>query len=237
MANPNLFGGENLVWIFLILGLGIMVVSLVYSAWAAKKRKEALQVIVAEKGYSFAEEDTNFNTQLQAGNPFEVLNKGRSRKAYNLLRGQRRDAQIVLFDYKYTTGSGRNSQTHRLTLALLILEQTELVPFSVRGRGFFDKVAAKFRQNEINFENAPEFTKKYLVKGEAEEAVRRMFSPTLMATFEQLSNLSCQTAENQLLIYHPDKIIKPKDIRSFLNYASQLLELMRRPRFDFDYAR
>jgi hypothetical protein len=237
MSNSSLFGEENLVWIFLILGLGIMVISLGYNAWAGKKRKEALQQVASEMGYSFAAEDKDFNMQLGASAPSEILSKGRSRKAYNILRGQRRDAQTTVFDYKYTTGSGRSSQTHRLTLVQLTLEQAELVPFSVRGRGFFDKVAAKFGQKEISFESAPEFAKKYLVKGEDEEAVRRLFGPTVMAFFEQQNNLSCEAVENRLLIYRPEKTIKPEDLRTFLDNATQLLELLRRPAYNFEYAR
>jgi hypothetical protein len=237
LGNSSRFGEENLVWVFLILGLGIMVVSLVYNAWAGKKRKEALQLIAAEMGYSFAPEDKDFNAQLGSSAPSEILSKGRSPKAYNILRGQRRDAQTAVFDYKYTTGSGRSSQTHHLTLVLLTLEQAELVPFNVRGRGFFDKVAAKFGQKEISFESAPEFSKKYLVKGDDEEAVRRLFSPTVLSLFEQQNNLSCEAVENRLLVFRPDRTVKPEDLHDFLDNAVQLLELLRRPTYNFDYAR
>ncbi len=237
MGNSSLFGEENLVWIFLILGLGIMVVSLAYTAWAGKKRKEALQQTASEMGYSFAPEDKDFNAQLGSSAPSEILSKGRSRKAYNILRGQKRDAQTTVFDYKYTTGSGRSSQTHRLTLVLLTLEQAELVPFTLRGRGFFDKVAAKFGQKEISFESAPEFAKKYLVKGDDEEAVRRLFSPTVISLFEQQNNMSCEAVENRLLVFRPDRTVKPEELRDFLDIAVQLLELLRRPTYNFDYAR
>ena len=125
------------------------------------------------------------------------------------------------------------ARTHRLTLVLLTLEQAELVPFSVRGRGFFDKVAAKFGQKEISFEFSPEFAKKYLVKGDDEEAVRRLFSPSVMAVFEQQNNLSCEVVENRLLVFRPDRTVKPEDLRDFLDNAVQLLELLRRPSLQF----
>jgi len=237
LGRSNQFSEGYFIWVFLILGLGITVVSLVYNAWAGKKRKEALQQTAAEMGYSFLPEDKEFNAQLAASSPFEILSKGRNSKAYNILRGQRRDAQAAQFDYKYITGSGRSSQTHRLTLVLLTLEQAELVPFTLRGRGFFDKVAAKFGQKEIRIESSPEFSKKYLVKGNDEEAVPRLFSPTVLSLFEQQNNLACEASGNQLLVYRPDRTVKPEDTRAFLDTAAQLLELMRRPAYDFDYAR
>jgi carbonic anhydrase len=237
LGRSNQFSEGYFIWVFLILGLGITVVSLVYNAWAGKKRKEALQQTAAEMGYSFLPEDKEFNAQLTASDPFEILTKGRNHKAYNILRGQKRDAQAALFDYKYITGSGRSSQTHRLTLVLLTLEQAELVPLTLRGRGFFDKVAAKFGQKEISIEPTSEFSKKYLVKGSDEEAVRRLFSPTVLSLFEQQNNLACEASGKQLLVYRPDRNVKPEDTRAFLDNAAQLLELMRRPAYDFDYAR
>jgi hypothetical protein len=237
LGSSNRLSEDYFIWVFLILGLGITVLSLVYSAWSGKKRKEALQQTASEMGYSFMAEDKDFSAQLEAAAPFEIFSKGRSRKAYNILRGQRRDAQTALFDYKYTTGSGRSSQTHRLTLVLLTLEQAELVPFTLRGRGFFDRVAAKFGQKEIAIDAAPEFSKKYLVKGSDEEAVKRVLSPTVLSLFEQQNNLSCEVATNQLLVYRHERTVKLEEVRSFLDTAVQLLELMRRPAYDFDYAR
>lgn len=237
LVNSNMLSGDIITWGFLILVLVFMVVGFVYNAWAGKKRKEALQQISQEMGYAFLLEDKDFNGQIMALSQFEIFNKGRNRKAYNILRGQKRDAQAVVFDYKYTTGGGRSSQTHHLTLAMLTLEQPELVQFSLRPRGLFDKVASKFGQREISFESVPEFSKRYLVKGIDEEAVRRLFNLAVTSFFEQQNNISCEADANRLLVYRSDKTVKPDELRAYQDSASQLLELMRRPTYSFDYAR
>jgi hypothetical protein len=237
LGTSNLFSEDYFIWAIVILGVGISVFSLVYSAWARRKRREAIEQLANEMGYSFTPEDKAFDAQIKTGSPFEILSKGRSRKAYNLVQGQKRDAQVALFDYQYTTGNGRSSQTHRQTLVLLTLEQAELVPFTLRGRGFFDKVAARFGQKEINIDTAPDFSKQHLVKGGDEEAVQRVFTPSVVALFEQQKNLACEVVENQLLFYRPERTVKPEELRSFMDTATQLLELLRRPTYDFDYAR
>ena len=237
LGNSNLFSENYFIWAIVILGVGISVISLVYSAWARRKRREALQQIAIEMGYSFTLEDKEFNAQITTASPLEILSKGRNRKAYNLLRGQKRDAQVLLFDYQYTTGNGKNNEIHRQTLGILSLEQAELVPFTLRGRGFFDKVAAKFGQEEVQIDAAPEFSKKYLVKGSNEEAVRKVFTPRVVEFFTQQKNLACEVVENQVLIYNPGRTVKPEEVRSFLDRAVQLLELMQQPTYDFDYAR
>lgn len=175
LISSRLLSEDMITWGFLILVVVFMAAGFVYSAWAGKRRKEALLQAASEMGYAFLQEDKEFNGQLQGAGQFEIFSKGRNRKAYNILRGQKRDAQAAVFDYKYTTGGGRSSQTHQLTLVYLTLSQAELVQFSLRPRRMFDKVAAKFGQKEINFELAIEFSKKYLVQGNDEEAVRRLF--------------------------------------------------------------
>ena len=237
LISSNLLSEDMITWGILILIVVFMLVGFIYSAWAGKRRKEGLTQTASEMGYTFLPEDKEFNGQLQAAGQFEIFSKGHSRKAYNILRGQRRDAQVAVFDYKHTTGGGRSSQTHHLTLALLTLSQAELVQFSLRPRRMFDKLASRFGQKEMNFESAIEFSKKYLVQGNDEEAVRRLFNPSVMALFEQQNNLSCEATATQLLVYRSDKTVKPEELRAFLDNATQFLELMRRPAYDYSFTR
>jgi len=237
LMNLNRLSEDTITWGILILVLGFMAISLVFNAWAGRKRKEALQQAAAEMGFSFLPDDKDFNNQIQASTSLDLFTKGRSRKAYNLLRGQRRDAAIVLFDYKYTTGGGRSSQTHHQTAILFTLEQSDMTQFSLRPRGLFDKMAAKFRQKEIDFETAPEFSKKYLVKGSDEAAIRRIFNTSVVAFYEGQQGLSTEASTNQLLFYRQGKRVKPEELSAFLENAAQLLALLRKPSYDFSYPR
>lgn len=63
------------------------------------------------------------------------------------------------------------------------------------------------------------------------------FNPSVMSLFEQQNNLSCEAAANQLVVYRADKTVKPEDLHAFLDNAGQLLELMRRPAYDYSFAR
>lgn len=227
---------ENVVtWGIIILMLGIMVVGLVYNVWANKKRREALQQTALETGFNFMAEDKVYSSELQNMGSFELFSKGHSRKAYNFLRGQRRDAQVTVFDYKYTTGGGKNSHTYNQTAVLFNLEQAELTPFNLRPRGLFDKVAAKFGQTEIDFSIAAEFTKKYLVKGNDESAIRQMFNPSVIAFFEKQIGLTVEANEKQLLVYRQSKRVKPEEMKAFVENATQLLALVRKPGYDFSF--
>lgn len=235
MGSANIFSEDNLTWGILILVLVIMVVSIAYSAWANKRRKEALQQTSIEIGFTFVPEDKELSNQLLNSASFDLFSKGRGRKAYNLLNGQRRDAQATIFDYKYTTGGGRNSHTYHQTAVLFSLEAPDLAQFSLRPRGLFDKVAAKLGQKEIDFSTAAEFSKKYLVKGSDETAVQRIFNPSVITFLEGQQSLSVEGSDKQLLVYRSGKRVKPEELQAFLENATQLLVLMRKPSIDFGY--
>ena len=48
-----------------------------------------------------------------------LLSRGRARRLVNLIQGETDEAELAIFDYRYTVGSGKNSQTHRQSVALL----------------------------------------------------------------------------------------------------------------------
>jgi hypothetical protein len=235
MGSANIFSQDYLTWGILILVVVIMVVSIAYSAWANKRRKETLQQTSTEIGFTFVPEDKELSNQLLSSASFDLFSKGRGRKAYNLLIGQRRDAKATIFDYKYTTGGGRNSHTYHQTAVLFSLDGNDLAQFNLRPRGLFDKVAAKLGQKEIDFSTAAEFTKKYLVKGTDEMAVHRVFNPSVVAFFEGQQGLTVEANEKQLLVYRQAKRIKPEELQAFLENAAQLLALIRKPSIDFGY--
>ena len=227
LITSSQFSQEMITWGLLILVLVLLVGGWVYNAWSGKKRRETLQQTAMELGYNFRPEAKDFSDSLQNSSPFGIFGKGRNRKAYNILRGQRRDAQVAVFDYRYTTGGGRSSQTHYQTLVLFTLSEARLTPFNLKPRGFFDKIAARFGRREVRLEVTPEFSRRYQVTGDDEWAIRRVFSTAVVALLEQQGNLCCEASADQLLVYRPDKRVKPEDLRTFIDSATQLLDLMR----------
>jgi hypothetical protein len=231
----SFFSEDFFTWGIIILVLGLMVLSLVWSIWSNKKRKEALQQIALELGFSYTPEDKPFSNELQSSGSFDLFSKGHARKAFNFLRGQRRDALVTVFDYKYTTGGGKNSHTYQQTAVLFNLLASELAQFTLKPRGLWEKMTSKLGAKEMDFSTAAEFTKKYLVKGEDESAIHQMFNPSVLAFFEGQPGLTVEANEKQLLVYRQSKRVKPEELKAFLDNATQLLALMRKPSIDFGY--
>src|SRR5262245_59879135 len=80
----------------------------------AEKRRKELEALADRLGLFFAPYCEEVHERYEGFTPF---GSGSSRQSSNLLHGQRGEVQWQLFDYRYTTGSGKQRQTHRYGIA------------------------------------------------------------------------------------------------------------------------
>jgi hypothetical protein len=133
---------------------------LYYAYVKARKRREAMAQLAQELGLQFYRDDP-WDMPVRYAY-LDLFGAGHSRKASNLLTGRLAGREVILFDYQYTTGSGKNSHTYTFQAALL--ETPVVAPkLSLRREGLLDKVAAWVGHDDLNFESA-EFSKRYFVK-------------------------------------------------------------------------
>lgn len=106
---------------------------------------------------------------------FKVFSVGRSRSARNVLRGESGRIRVLLGDYQYTTGSGKNSTTHRHTVCILEREGLDLPRCYMRPQNLFDALGKLFGGQDIDFEDDPVFSKAFVLQGTNVAAIRRRF--------------------------------------------------------------
>ena len=101
-----LIGLAIAAFVLLVIGLAIA------GYLAAKKRREALAAMAAQRGWQYAERDDRW-CQAFDGAPFGL---GHNRKATNVLSGQYDGRPFVCFDYVYyTTETSTDGQGHTTT--------------------------------------------------------------------------------------------------------------------------
>lgn len=105
VSQPISSSTGSLIFIFL---LGSFVAVVVWMASKAGRRVLILQQFCVDNGLKFSE---NVDLQSQTGS---VFNKGYANVGRNSISGKFADASFSLFDYQYTTGSGKNRRTYSL---------------------------------------------------------------------------------------------------------------------------
>jgi hypothetical protein len=90
------------------------------------------------------------------------------------------------------------------------------------------KLSKLLRMKDNDFDDAPEFSKRYLLNGSDEAAIRRVFRQELTDAFARGKNW-CVEAHGDVIVFRREgKRVPPNEIRSFLEETIGLLQLLSR---------
>jgi len=144
---------------FALVAAGIVGL-IIYGIMKARERREALARLAAQWGLTYYADDP-FDIPARYAF-FDLFDTGHSRSASNVMAGQVNGRDVILCDYRYKTGSGKNESTHSFQAAILTLPILA-ARLHVRQESVFDKIASWVGHDDINFESA-EFSRRYHVK-------------------------------------------------------------------------
>lgn len=212
--------GTVLFVTFIGVGLVIFVVVILVSRHMAKKRTEAIEVFATEIGLAFsATSDGSIESRLGA---FQLLNSGRNRVLRNAIVGETEVARIALFDYQYTTGSGKHQHTHHQTIVAMESDQLEIPSFSLRPENFFDWFGSMMGFQDIDFEEHAEFSKMFVLQGEDEQAIRDFFDIPLLDFFAQHPGIGFECKPGKFIYFRGGKTAKVDSLKEFLAEGYQV---------------
>lgn len=147
---------------------------------AERRRREGLEHFALTRGLKF---DVARRGGEQALAPsIALFAKGHSRRWGYTLAGTRNGTPYTAFEYAWTTGGGQHSHRHRVHGVLWEQNGDAFPVFVLEPEDFFARVGHLFGVQDIDFDDAPEFSRLYALKGTDEPAVRRLFTPGLRTT-------------------------------------------------------
>jgi len=190
-----------------------------------QKRRAALDRVATELRWSFAPEADD-TLRMGMGN-FRLCSHGRSKRFTNLMRGSGENSGMALFDYAYTIGGGKERHTFRQTVLSLNVGGRPLPHFCLRPEHVWDKVEAFFGHKDIAFDAHPDFSKRYSLRGDDEYQIRNFFSEKLIAFIEKEPGITMEGDGSTIILYRHRKLLKPGEIRLFLEIGSRLKALLR----------
>ena len=207
--------------IYLIVGIAFIAATIILLVVRYERaRREAIRELALSIGFSY-EKDFKAGPELQG---FKVFNKGHSRKASNLVSGKRGHVAYKIFDYRYTVGGGKNSHTYRQTVAFAQLAYSSLPHFLLGPENFFHKIGEKFGFQDIDFEHYPEFSNHYLLRGQPEEEIRKIFKPHILEYFQTRKlKTTIEGKGNGLILYKLGKRVKPAEMNGFFDQFREIV--------------
>lgn len=213
-------------FIFIIAGLAVFGVIFWIGTIYEKKRTEKVSAVADQLGLTFSPgEDHALLSKLQI---FELFNKGRARKMKNVMTAETDTTSLGIFEYQYTTGSGKNSHTHKFTIAAMETPSLQLPQFTTRPEGFLDRIGSAMGFQDIDFDEHPEFSDAFVLKGENETAIRSFFDTRMLDLFASNKGIHVD-AHGSLLTYRKKGRQKPEAIADFMAEAYEFLNAFNEP--------
>ncbi|MDD2805185.1 MAG: hypothetical protein PHV33_06490 [Elusimicrobiales bacterium] len=183
--------------IAIFLGAAAIIVALaLYFNW---RRRKDLEELAASMGLEFLPGGPG-QYELEATG-LELFRLGRGRKASNLIKVRAGADYLSVFDYRYTTGGGKHSQTHTFTLALIGGLRSQVPQFELKPENFLYKIGEAIGFKDIDLPAFPEFSDKYRLTGPDEAAVHLFFTPRRAAWFEANQGLWVQGAPRHVVFF------------------------------------
>jgi len=213
-------------FVILTFVFGLIAIVVVYSWQKEKERTRVLQMTAGKLGWSFAARAPL--NMIQGLERFALFNQGQGREIRNFMYGEASGVKAAVFDYFYVTGSGRNRQTHAQSVVYLEPAYLSIPSFSLRPENFMLKIFTAFGYQDIDFGQRPEFSKRYILRGPDEAAIRRTFSDGLLSFYENYSGTSTDGGGNQLFVYRGGCRLQPHEIQSYVGLGLSLANLFPR---------
>lgn len=225
-APPAFVAAKGSAIPFLMFGafLALAVVGAAISVHLEAKRRAALQEVADRLGFDFSP-GLPMGASLVAGGGLELFALGYSPRVSNLIQGTVEGVQINLFDYRYTTGSGKNRHTHLQTVLRFEMPGAVLPTFILRPENFFHKIGTAFGYQDIDFPTHPAFSAKYLLRGPEEPAIRQFFTPAALEFFEGQPQFCVEALGRHLILYRFHHRVKPENIPAFLETGLAVLSV------------
>jgi len=144
----------------IVVAILIIAAVLGLAAYQAHLRRKMWEEIAQRYGFRFHHGDPKRILRSEPG--FSLFDQGHSKKVERTLEGTWKGRPLLVFDYRYRTGSGKNQQTHTLTAVMAWLPLRAAAHLKIRPEHFGDWLVSAFGFEDIDFEYG-EFNRRFHV--------------------------------------------------------------------------
>jgi hypothetical protein len=209
---------DTLTYVLVGLGFVALVGGLVYlGRRIEQKRREALRQLANELGLSFEPEPDEALLEKFAG--LQAFSGGRDHQLLNRLRGRLGRQEMLYFEHKCVTGSGKSLHVHRESMVAFPLGSAAWPDFEVRPELWAHRFGKAFGLPDIDIPDYPDFSKGHVIRGKDEDAVRGLFDAVVTEALEGKQDLCIESGSGWLVVYRADERVAVRKIADFLEEA------------------
>lgn len=192
----------------------------------SKRRIEAMKRVAYELDMSYQETDEWGLLGLLKD--FKLFRRGLRKRITNILHRQDGLMQMDtrVFDYSYTVSTGKSSRTFRQTVFFVESKALGLPEFLMKPENFFHRIGTLLGMQDINFEEYPEFSKQYLLRGADEDFIRATMTDPVLKFFTVEKDWCVEGVNYYLILYQRGVLLPRTKIKRFYRKGMEMAELL-----------
>ncbi len=207
-----------IIILFVLVPFLIIGVSVFFMLRLKKKRTKQLSEISSDLKLSFYPDGKD---SIFESISFGIFDYG---NVSNMMHGEVSNAEFAIFDHRYTSGSGENSSTYKQTAIYFNPTNLNLPRFTLSPENLLHKIGSAFGYQDIDFPTHPDFSKRFLLRGEDETKIRALFTNKLLNFLESQQKITIEGGGNQLILYRDNKRIRPEEWQNFIDQGFRFFD-------------
>lgn len=160
----------------------------------------------------------NENLESKISTNFQFLKWANKRSFKNYFKKD----NFIMFEYIFNTGKTQVEYT------ILQFKFDKNIPsFTLSKQNIFHNIAKVFGYQDIDFSNAPKFSKEYLLRGKDESKIKSFFTAEKLKFFEELKEFNNIEINKNIFMTYRYKI-KLENYNEFIENNRKIIEILQR---------
>jgi len=186
------------------------------------KRQKSLEALSKKLKWSYRPE---LSSDPQSLEKFEYFKSKQINYQYNVLVDA--TGRFSLFDLSYSEGAFIAKED--LKSSFLMIKLDEQVPqFILDKEHLLASLYEPLGYKDIDFIDAPDFSRRFFLSGKNRSEIRKWFSPELIFFFESHSYFHIETNKNILLIKGKNRLSSIDEIKKMLAFGTELTHILKK---------
>lgn len=187
------------------------------------ERQLTLRKFANENEYSFIPQKMRSALKYK---DFPIQKGNKIQYEENILEKYLEQGRICVSDVTLTEGARQAQSDTHITL-VMVTETENLIPdFALEPEGLWTKLSELGGSRDIDFSDHPDFSKKYYLRGEDEDAVRRFFNEGVIQFLENREEMHIECHKNKLLFYKRRELLTAAEIDYIERFAEDFLAVV-----------
>ncbi|HLZ16970.1 MAG TPA: SulP family inorganic anion transporter [Cyclobacteriaceae bacterium] len=189
------------------------------------ERAEELEVFAETSGYNFYPQKAK--TGLKYRN-FPIQKGSTLRYEENLMEKYSENAKIEISDITVTEILLSAKEDTHITVIHLSDTDLPIPDFALEPESLHTKLSEVSGGKDIDFKEYPEFSKRYYLRGEEEQAVRNFFSGPVIEFLESHEEMHIECHKHRLLIFKQRDLMAPAEIEEAVKFSEAFVDVAKR---------